>query len=192
VGNIGKERGSIWWPLLGCYLTAPFHVLGYSSYIWTTLCGMIGWQLKSKQWKRFVRDPNPNWKRILIVLMAFGLYLGLWSSYVYFNLKIVTKDGDKIKFRDAAENFLKSPAVHQFKDNLGHLWKHMWEHGFWSTMSQLIESLDPLGEKHALRVLELKRGVSQEEIKARYRDLSKKWHPDKFPNEVEKEDAHAK
>jgi hypothetical protein len=26
------------------------------------------------------------------------------------------------------------------------------EHGFWSTLQQLIDSLDPLGEKNALRV----------------------------------------
>ena len=55
-----------------------------------------------------------------------------------------------------------------------------------------ISSLDPLGEKHALKTLELERGVTQEEIKARYRELSKKWHPDRFTDEQEKIEASDK
>ena len=42
------------------------------------------------------------------------------------------------------------------------------------------------------QVLELQKGVSQEEIRSRYRELSKKWHPDKFLGEVEKEEAHVR
>ena len=68
----------------------------------------------------------------------------------------------------------------------------MLEHGFWSTFEQLVENLDPLGEKHALKVLELKHGVSQDEIRSRYRELTKKWHPDKFKDEEEKTAAHEK
>ena len=36
-----------------------------------------------------------------------------------------------------------------------------------------MDSLDPFGEKNALRELGLAKGVSQEEIKAKYRELSK-------------------
>ena len=56
------------------------------------------------------------------------------------------------RFRDAAGNFLKSPAVQEFSKNLYALYEHALEHGFWSTFQQLIDSLDPLGEKTALRV----------------------------------------
>lgn len=107
-------------------------------------------------------------------------------------MKIVTKDGDKIKFRDAAENFLKSPAFQEFQETFKHLFKHLFEFGFQSTFQQLIESLDPLGEKHALKILELERGVNQDQIKARYRELTKKWHPDRFKNQDEKDEAHEK
>ena len=34
----------------------------------------------------------------------------MWLSYIYFNMKIVTKEGDEIKVRDAIGNFLNSPA----------------------------------------------------------------------------------
>jgi|FrelakmetLWP11LW_1041352.scaffolds.fasta_scaffold474179_1 DnaJ-class molecular chaperone len=43
-----------------------------------------------------------------------------------------------------------------------------------------------------LQVLELKKGVGQEEIRSRYREFSKKWHPDKFLDPEEKEEAHVK
>ena len=45
------------------------------------------------------------------VLAACGaLYLGMWSSYVYFNAEVV-HNGDRIKLRDAVGNFVKSEAV---------------------------------------------------------------------------------
>ncbi len=44
----------------------------------------------------------------------------------------------------------------------------------------------------ANQILELKKGSSQEEIRSRYRELTKKWHPDKFLGEVEKEEAHVR
>ncbi len=71
---------------------------------------------------------------------------------MYFNLRIVTKDGDEIPARDAVRNFIKSPAFREFWKNLGALWQHAREFGFMSTFQQLIESLDPLGEKNALKV----------------------------------------
>lgn len=67
-------------------------------------------------------------------------------------MKIIVNDGDEIKFRDALGNFLKSPAVQEFSKNIQSLFNHGLEHGFWSTFQQLVESLDPLGEKNALRV----------------------------------------
>ena len=73
------------------------------------------------------------------------------------------------------------------------LYQHMLINGFWSTWSQLVESLDPFGEKNALKVMELKAGSSQEEIRSRYRELSKQFHPDKVQgNQQEKEAAHEK
>jgi len=192
VGNIGKERGSIWWPLLGCFIMTPFHIFGYSSFVFTTISGIIAFNMFAKKWRRQIREPHSMCKRFLIITICFSIYISLWGSYAYFNLKITTKEGDKIKFRDAVGNFINSPAFQEFQQNLHSLWTHLLEHGFSATFQELIESLDPLGEKHALKVLDLKRGVSQDEIRARYRELSKQWHPDRFTNEEEKAEAHEK
>ena len=168
----------------------PFHILGISTYLMTTIVGIFAFQWLSKSWRRQVRDPPNMCKRFFIISICFALYLSLWGAYMYFNLKIVTQDGDKIKFRDAVENFIKSPAFQEFTETLKHLWKHLLDHGFTSTFQQLIESLNPLGEKHALKTLDLERGVTQEQIRARYRELTKKWHPDRFPDPEEKQKAH--
>ncbi len=80
------------------------------------------------------------------------LYSSLWLSYIYFNMSIVTADGDEIKVRDAVGNFINSPAFLQFRKNCLRLWEHALEFGFMSTFQQLIESLDPLGEQNALKV----------------------------------------
>ena len=87
-----------------------------------------------------------------MLFLAGGIYSSLWGSYLYFNLKIVTKDGDEIRFRDAAGNFINSPAFKQFRANVADLFAHMRDEGFLSAWEKLIMSLDPLGETHALKV----------------------------------------
>ena len=73
------------------------------------------------------------------------------------------------------------------------MYAHMQHNGFWSTWSQLVESLDPFGEKNALKVMGLQKGASQEEIRSKYRELTKVYHPDKVQGtQEEKEAAHEK
>ena len=86
-----------------------------------------------------------------------------------------------------------SILLQEFWRNLKALYHHMLINGFWSTWSQLVDSLDPFGEKNALKALELEAGASQEEIRSRYRELTKQFHPDKVQgNQQEKEAAHEK
>ena len=129
---------------------------------------------------------------MLILCTCCCLYTTLWGGYVFFNLRFTTTDGDEIRFREAVGNLMKSPAFQEFSKNVGALYSHCLEHGFWSAWGQLIDSLDPLGERNALKVLDLKKGASQGEIRTRYRELSKRWHPDKFTNKDEKAEAHEK
>ena len=56
-------------------------------------------------------QPGRAWyTRVLILVLAGALYVSMWSSYVYFNAEVV-HNGDRIKLRDAAGNFVKSEAV---------------------------------------------------------------------------------
>lgn len=174
VGNIGRWEGSIKHPIIGCYLTTPLYFFGISAGSWTTLVGAYFFK---RQWRK-ERSTGGRVKRILLLMLCGALYASLWSSYFYFNAEVV-HNGDKIKLRDAVGNFIKSPLVKEFRRHCNAHWEHMKEHGFYSTWTNFLDSLDPFGEKNALKVLGLQSGASQQEIKARYRELSKQWHPDK-------------
>jgi len=158
---------------------------------WTTI---IGAYMFRRSWRVSPSSSAvwPWWRRLLVLSLCGLLYGGLWSSYLYHNAEVV-HNGDKIKLRDAVGNFMKSPAVQEFWRNLVLLWSHLQHNGFWSTWSQLLESLDPFGEKNALRVLGLSKGATQDEIRAKYRELSKVHHPDKVKgNDKDKEEAQQK
>jgi curved DNA-binding protein CbpA len=49
-----------------------------------------------------------------------------------------------------------------------------------------------MGERNALSVLDLPSSATQEEITQRWRQLSRKYHPDKFHDPDEKATAQAK
>eukprot|EP00096_Caligus_rogercresseyi_P011639 TRINITY_DN4649_c0_g1_i1.p1 TRINITY_DN4649_c0_g1~~TRINITY_DN4649_c0_g1_i1.p1 ORF type:complete len:369 (-),score=67.29 TRINITY_DN4649_c0_g1_i1:243-1298(-) len=186
VGNVGNEKGSWRAPLLGCYILLPFGPI-----LLQTLGGVLLFQLMSRQWRPKEKTPSRLKSTILLLFMAF-IYLSLIFSFLYFNLTVVTNNGDRIKFRHAVKNFLKSPAVEEFSDNFNKLFQHMHGHGFWSTAQELIDSLDPLGEQNALKVLELTKEATQADIKFKFRELSKIWHPDKLTDPNEKENGHLK
>ena len=61
-------------------------------------------------------QPGRAWyTRVLILVLAGALYVAMWASYVYFNAEVV-HNGDRIKLRDAAGNFVKSEAVQVSKE----------------------------------------------------------------------------
>lgn len=186
VGNIGRWQGGLGRPLLGCYLTLPAYLWGWSVVSWTTIIGAYAFR---REWRRGPSgSQRPLYQRLAILGLCGALYLTLWSSYLYYNAEIV-QDGHKIKLRDALGNFMKSPVVKEFGRTLKLLWQQMLQNGFWSTWSQLVDSLDPFGEKNALRELGLGKGASQEEIRGKYRELSKLHHPDKVQGSVEEKEA---
>jgi len=190
VGNIGRWRGSMVRPLIGCYATLPAYLYGMNIISWTTIIGAYCFK---REWKSMdVSQPRSWYIRLLILTLCAALYASMWGSYVYYNCEVV-HNGEKIKLRDAVGNFMKSQAVQEFWKNLQQLYAHMQHNGFWSTWSQLVESLDPFGEKNALKVMGLGKGATQEEIRSKYRELTKTYHPDKVQGTAEeKEAAHEK
>jgi len=189
VGNIGRWKGSFSRPLLGCYLTLPAYLYGMNIVSWTTILGAYCFK---REWRSMGTPIKPWYIRLFVLVICGALYASMWSSYIYFNAEVV-HNGDRIKLRDAVGNFIRSEAVQEFTRNLKQLYQHLQHNGWWSTWSQLVESLDPFGEKNALKVMGLQKGASQEEIRSKYRELTKMYHPDKVQGtQEEKEEAHEK
>ena len=81
-----------------------------------------------------------------------NIFLSFWCSYLYFNAEVVDKNQDRIKLRDAVKNFWNSPMILEFRKNMNIVYEDTWQNGYISGWNKLIELLDPLGERHALKV----------------------------------------
>ncbi|XP_013782612.1 dnaJ homolog subfamily C member 22-like [Limulus polyphemus] len=192
VGNIGREQGSFWWPLLGAYLTYPLYFWSLNSVFWTSLFSQCFFNWYSKKWRRKPLPRRHICKRLLVLTFCGALYISLWGSWLYFNCTVTDQSGDEIKCRDAAKNFFTSPMWQEFKSVMKDIYVFAQYNGWKEIWHQLIQAFDPQGEVNALKVLNLDSSATQEEITAHYRKLSRQWHPDRHKDPGKKQVAQEK
>lgn len=179
IGNIGHEQGQLKWAMIGAFITLPISLLHPPVANWSVICSSLLFNMNAKEWRR---TPHPNThfcKRTMVLTMSCLLMSSLWASALYFNATVTDKQGERIKLRDAAKNFLNSPMFLKFKENLRFIYNDAQENGWSIAWENFVELLDPLGEIHALKVLGLPKRATQEEITSAYRKLAKEWHPDR-------------
>lgn len=192
VGNVGRHKGTFSRALFGAYLSFPLYFIYDAPIIVTSFASLSFFNSTTKAWRRNTK-PNKSLARRLAFLSCCGfIYLSLWSSWFYFNCTIVTEDEEPVKCRDAAKHFFKSPIWKEFVHVWGEIWNTLKKHGWREVWRSFIESLDPIGERNALKVLDLDGSPTQQEITARYRKLSREWHPDKHKDLEQKELAQEK
>ena len=170
MGNIGLERGSFQPTVWLCYLLSPLWQFGHVNLM--TLLASYKFQ-KSKAWKPKISMKGTSGfvKRMFCVVFAFSLYVCLWISCLY-NVTIEDTNGEHIRLKDS---------------NISKILQQVWQEIKHKGISDLIsEILDPDGVDGALNTLGLHEESTFDEIKTKYRELSKKWHPDKFQNPEEK------
>lgn len=193
VSNVGRMRSAFVYSLFGAYmgevLFGELHLLFVeectpSFAVGTSmLFSTYDWKYqKNYEAKKFC-------KRLALCTMFFFLFCGLCASYIYFNASIETEDGETVKVREAVNNFLNSPAWQEMKHSLWEVWREFQREGWEGAKKTLFALADVEGEEHALIVLGLKKGATLKEIKERYRQLAKQWHPDHHQGEENK--AHA-
>jgi len=192
VGNIGRHQGSIWYPLLGGYLTSPFYFWSVNSVFFTSCLSCTFFNKYSKEWRRKPPVRSDLWKRVLILTLCLSLYASLWSSWIYFNCTIIDDDSREVKCREAISNFFNSPLWQDFRNVLTNLKVYIQIHGLSGIWKEIWEALDPQGETNALQTLNLTKDASQEEITATYRKLAREWHPDKHRDPGNKKIAQEK
>lgn len=124
-------------------------------------------------------------KRFFMICLGGCLVTGLWVSFLYHNAAVVTEDGETIKLRDSVNHFFNSPLWKEFKDVLWQLYKEGQKHGWENVYDDFVRAFDPTGEQNALKVLNLTQSATQEQIKKRYKQLAREWHPDKFRGDEE-------
>lgn len=183
VGNVGKERGSFWIPLVASYLCYPtlYYIGDDSTWMgFMVIVSYLSFDSFAKEWRLRPTKKKSLRRRLSILFIAVVIYSALWSSYFYFNATITDNDGEEIKLSDAVKHFLTSPIWLDLKASLEATWQQARNQGFWATWRQIIELSDPRGEINAYRVLGLSQTASQSEVTSKWRALSRESHPDKI------------
>lgn len=181
VGNIGRHSGSLLYPVLAAYLTAPFYTPTYSPVFFTSVLALISFCKFSLKWRRTRIETSLTWSRLFYLLLCFSLFAGLWASWFYFNCSVTDKKEETIKCRDAVANFFRSPVWLEFSNVLYNLKAFLQREGWSGLWRELVEAFDPAGERNALKLLGLdeKDEPNEAVITSNYRKLARQWHPDK-------------
>lgn len=112
VGNIGREQGSIWVPLVAAYLPYPtLYYIGDDT-VWLflmVLASSLSFDSFSKQWRLKPRKRKSLVRRTISLGSALVLFLSVMGSYLYFNAVVTDSEGEEIKLSEAVQHFLTSP-----------------------------------------------------------------------------------
>lgn len=186
VGNVGRHQGSLLKPLLAAYLTTiPAFYLNIPVYSLTTFTSMIVFNRYCKAWRTRTKKRSLAIRTSLIVF-AVIIYLSLWSSWLYFNCTIEDDSGETIKCRDALKNLVNSQGFKNLKEALNDLYEHVKHSGFLNLWNEILQEFDLSGKSSAYATLGLTDSASSFEILARYKKLSRQFHPDKEQDEQKK------
>ncbi|GLH16351.1 DnaJ protein homolog 1 [Gryllus bimaculatus] len=189
VGNIGREMGTIWWALAAAYAVYPFRSIIDDDSNWftgMTFLSALAFDNKSKQWRRTPVIKKSLFRRVTTLVLCGLLYLSLWSSYLYFNARVTDSDGEEVKVHEALHHFFTSPWWMDVQQSFQDTWTYAQHHGWYETWKQVIDLTDPHGEQNAYKVLGVSSSSSQAEITARWRALSREFHPDKVKDPEQK------
>ena len=185
MGNIGKEKGSIWWSLAAAYAVYPFSMYLEDETTWFSLMSVassLAFDHLSKEWRRKPRKKRDMIHRVTILSTCGFIYLTLLCSCIFFNGKLTDSDGEEIPIQEAFTHFFTSPWWVDLNQCLYDTYIFAQHHGFYEIWQQIIDLSDPHGEINAYKVLGVDLTSSQSEITSKWRALSKEFHPDKVKN----------
>ena len=196
VSNVGRQKSPFFLSVVGAYigeflLGVPHLVRDESNGFLAVGVSMIfstyGWEFqRTKEHHSFKR-------RVAILLLVYSVFVGLCCSFIYFNASVETEDGETIKVRDAIDNFLNSPAWQQIKTAFWMLLVDMYNSwrtgGFENAWSKFKDLADIEGEDHAYAKLGLEPGTPFKDVRKRYKELAREWHPDHHQGEDMKHKA---
>ena len=190
VSNVGRQKSPFYLSLIGAYIGEflvgqPHLLLAENN---TLLVGAVAMCFSTFGWEwRRSKERVSCWKTLFLVMFVYAVFLGLCSSFVYFNASVETEEGETIKVRDTFENFFNSPAWQQIKTAfwilLADFYQNWQSDGFGKAWDKFVDLADIEGEDHAYDVLGLERGAEFKEVRKRYKELAREWHPDHHQGE---------
>ena len=118
VGNIGRERGSIWIPLALTYAAYPTYYYISDESTWFSLLVVIAglsFDTFSKEWRLQPKKKRSKLRRFTVFAVAALIYTSAWGSFFYFNAMITDDEGEPIKLTEAFKHLFTSPIWLEFK-----------------------------------------------------------------------------
>ncbi|KAM8717038.1 hypothetical protein ACLKA7_003846 [Drosophila subpalustris] len=122
VGNIGRECG-VWWHtgLATCFIYYRFYGEDCGLLMISLLSSCV-FTYFSRRWR-----PHPQRRRACLIrfgrfIIAFGIYMGLWLSFLHFNAIIEIEPGIHVSVKQVFHYFLQSKWWTRFKLALTELW----------------------------------------------------------------------
>ncbi|XP_075266043.1 dnaJ homolog subfamily C member 22-like [Convolutriloba macropyga] len=191
VGNIGYETVSLYWASLGGFAPSLFLPLNPDM---TSYCALFSTVLS--YWKRSFRKTvipkDASLLKLIAVIFGILLYSALWGSMLYYNVSVVTKEGERLYLRDiVAEYFDREPLSPKQRQQFSY-WQVFQEmkadlYKFLSEMRTQVNGFRVMEDTQSYMILGLEWGATDEQITARYRELAKKYHPDKHGGEKDQD-----
>ena len=187
VGNIGYERISLHWALMGGFAPSLFLPLNPDM---TSYCALFSTVLS--YWKRSYRKSvipkDPSLLKLVAVVLGIVFYTCLWGSMLYHNVSVVTKEGERIYLRDIVADYFDRESPNKNKTEDFSYWRILSEMRadlmkFLNEIKTQARSFRIMEDTQSYMILGLDWGASEDEIIARYRELAKKYHPDKHGGE---------
>ncbi|KAI4469555.1 dnaj subfamily c member 22 [Holotrichia oblita] len=190
VGNIGRETGKPWIAIGSAYLAYLSRYLYYDESVWFSLmlvtCA-LAFDTFSKEWRPHKKEERSFMMRMVIITLCGLLYISLWGCYFYFNGKITDSNGDTVPFHEAVHHFYITLVDRSQTVSLRYLCLRSTP--WYEVYKQIIDLSDVTGEQNAYKVLGLGPTASQSEITARWRSLSREFHPDKIKDPAKQREA---
>ncbi|XP_046996856.1 dnaJ homolog subfamily C member 22 [Schistocerca americana] len=194
VGNIGRQKGTIWWALAAAFAVYPFRTYFSDDSTWLTTMTFLSasaFDNKSKQWRR-THKRRSLCRRLTVFTLCLSLYMSLWCSYIYFNAKLTDSNGEEVRVHEALHHLFTSPLWTDLKQSLKDTYNFAQHHGWYETWKLVVDLSDPHGEQNAYKVLEVSSSATQAEITSSWRALSRKYHPDKVKDPDKRREAQEK
>jgi len=179
VSNIGKPRRLTLSKLLLCGIVAEvLHVIAGLQILACLVCTIAAVFF----WKVEPTKQSDGWSSrttcLTVTVCAVTAMSLIWGSIIM-NVTIEV-DGDTVTVSEALRNFYNSPGWTRMKESIWVSMTMSWE-GNWDEAGEtLLRMSDLSGTERALHVLGLPRDTNQAAIKARYKELAREWHPDKY------------
>ena len=196
VSNIGNPsrltlRASVKSGLIGEALFGVTKILFGTGSHWLTcvVCTSVAiyywqWPTNSESVKR-----SNKYSSCAVAFCVCVIMMLVWGSIIM-NTTIEVDD-DQITISEALYNVYNSPAWPQMKMGIWDAMMLCFE-GNWDEAGEILFRLfDLSGTERALLVLGLPRDADKAAIKARYKELAREWHPDKYQGD-DKEAAYKK